>query len=67
MINQIAIQQKVRNYQGQSTFLMNLKQSLQKYGGLTPNQLAAAEKTLNGEVKTLNMENLPEDLKSIVN
>ena len=67
MTNQIAIQQKVRNYQGQSTFLMNLKQSLQKYGGLTPKQLMAAEKTLNGEVKTLDMENIPEDLKSIVN
>jgi hypothetical protein len=67
MTNQISIQQKVLNYQGQSTFILNLKQSLQKYGGLTPKQLTAAEKTLNGEVKVLDLETLPENLKVIVN
>jgi len=67
MITQIAIQEKVRNYQGQSRFILNLKQSLQKYGGLTPKQLQAAEKTLSGETKVVDLENLPEDMKSILN
>ena len=66
MITQIALQEKVRNYQGQNRFILNLKQSLQKYGGLTPNQLRAAEKTLSGETKVIDLENLPEDMKSIL-
>lgn len=59
--------EKVKNYQGQSRFLLNLKDSLKKYGGLTFKQLEAAEKTFNGEVKTIDLENLPEDLKNILN
>lgn len=65
MITQIAIQEKVRNYQGQNRFIQNLKQSLQKYGGLTPNQLSAAEKSFNGEVKKIDVETLSEDMKKI--
>jgi len=64
---QVSVQDKVRNYQGQNRFLMNLKDSLKKWGGLTPNQLAAADKALNAEVKTIDMNNLPEGVKRIVN
>lgn len=59
--------QKVRNYQGQSNFLNNLKSNLHKYGSLTPKQIEAAQKSLNSEVKTIDLENLPEDLKKILN
>jgi hypothetical protein len=43
-----------------------MKDSLKKWGGLTPKQLAATEKALNSEVKTVVVENLPEDIKRIV-
>lgn len=66
MTTQIALQQKVRNYQGQNRFILNLKQSLQKFGGLTPKQLQAAEKTLSGETIVVDLENIPEELKSIL-
>ena len=58
--------EKVRNYQGQNRFINNLKASIQKYGSLTPKQLEAAEKSLNAPAK-LDLENLPEDLKEILN
>jgi len=58
--------QKVRNYQGDSRFLNSLKENLKKYGNLTPKQAEAAEKSLNSEVKKIDMENLPEDLKKIL-
>lgn len=60
------IQQKVRNYQGQNRFILNMKDALKKRGGLTPKQLEASEKALNSEVKTINREELPEDVKRIV-
>jgi hypothetical protein len=63
---QVSVQDKVRNYQGQNRFLRNLKDSLKKWGGLTPNQLAAADKALNAEVKTIDMNNLPEGVKRIM-
>jgi len=62
----ISVQDKVRNYQGQNRFLLNMKDSLKKWGRLTPNQEAATEKALNSEVKTVDMENLPENIKRIV-
>ncbi len=62
----ISVQDKVRNYQGQNRFLLNMKDSLKKWGRLTPNQEAATEKALNSEVKTVDMENLPEGIKRIV-
>jgi len=62
----ISVQDKVRNYQGQNRFLLNMKDSLKKWGRLTPNQEAATEKALNSEVKTIDTENLPEDIKRIV-
>ena len=66
MSTQTTTVERVRNYQGQNRFLNNLKESVKKYGGLTFKQLEAAEKSLNSEVKTLDMENLPEDLKKII-
>ena len=66
MTTQIATQDKVRNYQGQNRFVLNMKDALKKWGGLTPKQLEATEKALNAEVKTINKEELPEDVKRIV-
>lgn len=56
---------RVRNYQGQNRFLINMKDALKKWGGLTPKQLEATEKALNSEVKVINTEELPEDVKRI--
>ena len=66
MTTQIATQDKVRNYQGQNRFILNMKDALKKWGGLTPKQLEATEKALNSEVKVINKEELPEDVKRIV-
>ena len=66
MTTQIATQDKVRNYQGQNRFLLNMKDALKKWGGLTPKQLAATEKALNSEVKVIVKEELPEDVKRIM-
>lgn len=57
--------QKVQNYQGQNSFVIKMKDTIAKYGGLTPKQLAAVEKCLNATAQ-VNMEELPEDLKRIV-
>jgi hypothetical protein len=66
MTTQIATQNRVRNYQGQNRFILAMKEALQMWGGLTPRQLEATEKALNSEVKVVNMENLPADIKRIV-
>lgn len=68
MSDTITTIQRVKNYQGQNKFLKNLQDSLKKYGGLTPKQMSAAADCLNAEVKPkeVDMENLPEDLKRIV-
>ena len=63
---QVSVQDKVRNYQGQNRFILNMKDALKKWGGLTPKQLEATEKALNSEVKTINKAELPEDVKRIV-
>jgi len=63
---QVSVQDKVRNYQGQNRFILNMKDALKRWGGLTPKQLAATEKALNSEVKTINKEELPENVKRIV-
>jgi len=57
--------EKVRNYQGQNSFVIKMKDTVAKYGGLTPNQLTAVEKCLNATVQ-IDMNNIPEDLKRIV-
>ena len=66
MTTQISTQDKVRNYQGQNRFILNMKDALKKWGQLTPKQLEATDKALNSEVKTINREELPEDVKRIV-
>ena len=66
MTTQISTQDKVRNYQGQNRFILNMKDALKKWGQLTPNQLEASDRALNSEVKTINREELPEDVKRIV-
>ena len=58
--------EKVKNYQGKSYYILSLKQSLQKYGGLTAKQLFTAEKVLSAVVKEINMESLPQELKNIL-
>ena len=57
--------QQVQNYQGQNTFVIKMKDVISKFGGLTPKQLEAVEKCLNATAQ-VDMNNLPEDLKRIV-
>jgi ribosomal protein L16/L10AE len=61
-----AIQDKVRNYQGQNRFVVSMKEALKKWGQLTPKQVEAAEKALNSEVKVINTEEIPQEIKRIV-
>lgn len=55
---------KVRNYQGTNTFLLNLKNSLSRYGSLTQKQMEAAEKALMSATQ-VNVEQMTEDLQKI--
>jgi len=57
--------EKVRNYQGQNSFVIKMKEAVSKYGNLTPKQLAAVEKCLNA-VATVKSEEMTEDMKRIV-
>ena len=57
--------EKVRNYQGQNSFVIKMKDAVSRYGSLTPNQLAAVEKCLNA-VATVKTEEMTEDMKRIV-
>lgn len=57
---------RVRNYEGKNSFVVKMKEVLRRYNGLTPKQAEAVEKCLNAEVKSLDLNNLPEDLKKIV-
>ena len=63
---QPSVQDKVRNYQGQNRFILNLKDSMKKWGGLTQKQVAAAEKALNSETKVIKTEEMPEGLQRII-
>jgi len=65
MTTTITTQEKVRNYQGNNSFILKMKESLNQWGRLTPKQVEAAEKCLNAPVTTLNVEERPE-LKKIV-
>lgn len=62
----ISVQDRVRNYQGQNSFILKMKETLKKWNGLTVKQAEAAERALNSETKVVDMENLPEDIKRIV-
>lgn len=61
-----SVQDRVRNYQGQNNFILKMKETIKRWNGLTPKQAEAAEKALNSETKVVDMENLPEDIKRIV-
>ena len=55
---------KITNYQGNNSFLIKMKESFQKYGNLTPNQLTAVENIL-GKPAPKSFEELPEEVKEI--
>ena len=55
---------KVRNYQGTNKFLLNLKNSLSRYGSLTQKQMEVAEKTLMSTTQ-VNVEEMTEDMQQI--
>ena len=57
--------QKVRNYQGQNSFVLKMKDTIAKYNGLTPKQLEAVEKCLNATTEVKPQE-MTEELKRIV-
>jgi hypothetical protein len=57
--------EKVRNYQGQNSFVIKMKDVIAKYGRLTPKQEEATEKCLNATT-TVKVEEMTEDLKRIV-
>ena len=65
MTNPTLTTEKVRNYTGNNSFIIKMKDSLNQWGRLTPKQLEAAEKCLNTPVKTITVEDRPE-LKKIV-
>ena len=57
---------RVRNYQGSNSFIIKMRDALKKWGNLTDNQLNAADKCLNAEVKVeVNVETLSDDMKRI--
>jgi len=56
---------KVRNYQGTNSFILKMKDSLNKWGRLTDKQSEAVEKILSGGVDKVNVDELPEDMKRI--
>jgi hypothetical protein len=60
----VTTESKVRNYQGQNTFINKMKDSINKFGKLTPNQVAAVEKILKSQT-TVDVESLSDDMKSI--
>ena len=57
--------QRVRNYQGDNSFVIKMKESLYKWGRLTEKQLAAVEKALNSVSVEVKIEELPEGLRKI--
>lgn len=58
--------EKVRNYQGDNSFVIKMKESLNKWGRLTEKQITAVEKCLNVPTKEIDVETLPEDIKNIM-
>lgn len=65
MTQTISTIEKVRNYQGQNSFVTKMKDTVSRYGGLTPKQLDAVEKCLNA-VAVVKTEEMTEDMKRIV-
>ena len=65
MTNTLTTLDRVRNYEGQNSFVLKMKSVITKYNGLTPNQLTAVEKCLNA-VTTVKVEEMTEEMKRIV-
>ena len=65
MTNTLTTLDRVRNYEGQNSFVLKMKSVVAKYNGLTPNQLLAVEKCLNA-VTTVKVEEMTEEMKRIV-
>jgi ribosomal protein L9 len=55
---------KVRNYNGKNSFILKMKDAVQKYGSLTAKQAAATEKILNAVVEAKSVE-MSDDMKKI--
>jgi DNA-binding FrmR family transcriptional regulator len=64
-MTQTSTLQRVRNYQGDNSFVIKMKESLNKWGRLTEKQLMAVEKALNTVNVEVRVDELPEDLKKI--
>jgi hypothetical protein len=56
--------QKVKNYNGNNSFIIKMKDAISKYGNLTQAQSVAVEKILNAPVEAKQVE-LTEDMKKI--
>jgi hypothetical protein len=57
---------KVRNYQGQNSFITKMKEVVNKWGGLTERQAMAVEKAFAEPAKKVELQFLPERIKTIV-
>ena len=55
---------QVQNYQGSNSFVIKMKDTIKKYGTLTPKQAAAVEKILSATVEAKQIE-LSDDMKKI--
>ena len=66
MTTTVTTTSKIKNYQGDNSFVLKMKDTLSKYGRLTEKQLAAAEKALMTKSE-VNVDELPEDMKRIAN
>jgi hypothetical protein len=55
---------QVQNYQGSNSFVIKMKDTIKKYGTLTPKQAAAVEKILSVAVEAKQVE-LTDDMKKI--
>ena len=55
---------QVQNYQGSNSFVIKMKETIKKYGTLTPKQAAAVEKILSAAVEAKQVE-LSDDMKKI--
>jgi hypothetical protein len=55
---------QVQNYQGSNSFVIKMKDTIKKYGTLTPKQAAAVEKILSATVEAKQVE-LSDDMKKI--
>jgi len=55
---------QVQNYQGSNSFVIKMKETIKKYGTLTPKQTAAVEKILSAAAEAKQVE-LSDDMKKI--